>query len=268
MFRLDISMRKIISRGGQVSQLSKRHRQNVAQTAKIAKRRYFRGMTITSDFKGPQEIHSGARYYGALTLPLYDAAVLRIAVPFGWGISLGEELAMYDRCAGQRHLDVGVASGYFLDRTIWPVDRPQITLMDLNPNATSYAARRLRRYDVREVVGDALEPFPVDGRFDSIGLFHLLHCMPGEIADKEQVFDHAIDRLAPGGVVFGASVTPLGLNPNPLARLILWGSNRKGALNNLRDSHEALKSALERRFRDARVKLTGLMTTWEARDPR
>lgn len=225
-------------------------------------------MTVTHDTQNLGLIHPGARYYGAITLPLYDAAVLGVAVPFGWGVSLRDELAMYDRCVGPRHLDVGVASGYFLDRTLWPVERPEITLMDLNPNATQYAARRLRRYTVREVVGDALEPFPVDGKFDSIGLCHLLHCMPGEIADKEQVFDHAINRLTPDGVVFGASVTPFGMKPNPLAKLILWGSNRKGALNNLRDSHDALRRAIEKRFRTVKINLTGLMTTWEARDPR
>ncbi len=212
-------------------------------------------------------IHSGARYYGAITLPLYDAAVLNVAVPYAWGISLREELALYDHCMGARHLDVGVATGYFLDNALYPAEQKEITLMDLNPNATAYAAKRLSRVNVTEIVGDALEPFPVEGQFDSVGLFHLLHCMPGAIPDKEVVFDNTIACLAPGGVCFGASVTPLGLKQNMLAKLILRGSNAKGALNNLRDSHEDLRAAIERRFKTTKIELRGLMTTWQARDP-
>lgn len=212
------------------------------------------------------DIHPGARDYGAITLPLYDAAVLNVAVPHAWGIPLAEERALYERCLGRRHLDVGVATGYFLQKTA-DGRCEEITLMDLNPNATAYAAQKLARFEVTQAVGDALKPFPVTGPFDSIGLFHLLHCMPGSIPEKEQVFDHAIEKLAPGGVVFGASVTPLGQSQNPFAKLVLKGSNRRGALNNLKDAHEDLRRAIESRFRTATVHLRGLMTIWEARDP-
>ena len=209
----------------------------------------------------------GARYYGALTLPLYDLAVLRTVVPFAWRCPLAVERALYDRCVGARHLDIGVASGYFLDKARWPVERPEITLMDLNPNSARYAAHRLRRHDVRQAVGDARAPFPVDGPFDSVGLFHLIHCIPGTVAKKAQVFDHAADVLAPGGVVFGASVTPVDRPTSLFAKTVLGFSHRLGALNNAGDSHAALKSALEARFRETRVWAEGCMTLWEARSP-
>ncbi len=214
------------------------------------------------------EIHAGARYYGALTLPIYDAAVLNIAVPFGWGVPLETERGMYRRLVGTRHLDIGVATGYFLRKTLKDRQEAQITLMDLNENATRYAADRLKRFDVTQAVGDALQPFPVSGPFDSIAMFHLLHCMPGTVAEKAVAFDHAIRVLAPGGVCFGASVTPAGQRLNPFGRLVLKGSNRTGALNNAQDTHDALRTAIESRFHDTKIELQGVMTLWEARRPR
>lgn len=209
---------------------------------------------------------AGARYYTALTLPLYDLAVLRTVVPFAWGCPLSEERALYDRCVGARHLDIGVASGYFLDHAAWP-EAPDITLMDLNPNSTRYAAYRLRRFKVTEVAGDALMPFPVAGEFESIGLFHLIHCIPGSIPGKAGVFDHAARVLAPGGVVFGASVTPTDRPKNLFAKAVLGFSQRVGALNNASDSHADLKEVLNTRFAETRIWARGCMTLWEARSP-
>lgn len=214
------------------------------------------------------KMHAGARYYGALTLPLYDAAVLNIAVPYGWGVPLKTGREMYRRLVGARHLDIGVATGYFLRKALEERDEAEITLMDLNENATRYAADKLRRFDVTQAVGDALEPFPVDGPFDSIAMFHLLHCMPGTVAEKTVAFDHAIEVLAPGGVCFGASVTPAGRKLGPLGRMILTASNKTGALNNAADDHDALRAEIESRFHDTKIELQGVMTLWEARNPK
>ena len=214
------------------------------------------------------KMHAGARYYGALTLPLYDAAVLNIAVPYGWGVPLKTGREMYRRLVGARHLDIGVATGYFLRKALEERDEAEITLMDLNENATRYAADKLKRFDVTQAVGDALEPFPVDGPFDSIAMFHLLHCMPGTVAEKTVAFDHAIEVLAPGGVCFGASVTPAGRKLGPLGRMILTASNKTGALNNAADDHDALRAEIESRFHDTKIELQGVMTLWEARNPK
>lgn len=215
-----------------------------------------------------ETISAGARYYGAVTLPLYDFAVLRAVVQYAWRCPLAVEQALYDRCVGARHLDVGVASGYFLDRASWPVPDPDITLMDLNPNSTRYAAHRLRRYSVEEVVGDALEPFPVTGHFDSVGLFHLLHCIPGSLRDKAQVLSNAAQVLAPGGVVFGANVTPVDCRPNLFAKGVLGCSHALGALNNQQDSHEDMQAILRQTFDDVWTERIGCMSLWTACTPK
>ena len=212
-------------------------------------------------------ISAGARYYGAVTLPLYDLAVLKTVVQYAWRCPLSKEQELYNRSVGAKHLDVGVASGYFLHHTKWPVDKPEITLMVLNPNSTKYAADRLSRYTISELAGDALEPFPTDEKFDSVGMFHLLHCIPGNLREKQRVLENAGQVLKPGGVVFGANVTPVDCQPNRFAKSVLWLSHSLGALNNQKDSHADMEKALEETFEDYKLERVGCMSLWEARRP-
>ncbi len=43
-------------------------------------------------------------------------------------------------------------------------------------------------------------------KFGSISMFYLLHCLPGPPERKMAVFEHVREVLAPGGVVYGASI--------------------------------------------------------------
>lgn len=233
----------------------------------------------TSTKIASKAISAGARYYGAITLPLYDVAVLRTVVPYAWECPLATEQALYDRCVSQsrKHLDVGVASGYFLRHAAWNKDeKPSLTLMDLNPKATKYAAQRLHRSGhfsiIQEITGNALDPFPVpqnsDEKFDSIGLFHLLHCIPGDLRTKSIVLKNAGSVLSQGGVVFGANVTPVDCTPNLFAKGVLAFSHSLGALNNQRDSHTDMEESLDTIFNDYKIERIGCMSLWEARNPK
>lgn len=218
---------------------------------------------------------AGARYYGALTLPLYDMAVLQTVVPYAWKCPLETEQKLYNDCvaSSRNHLDVGVASGYFLQHAAWnSVDKPALTLMDLNPKATKYAAHRLEKTgqfaSIRETTGDALEPFPTPEKYDSIGLFHLLHCIPGDLLSKSAVLKHAGNALSQDGVVFGANVTPVDCEPNLFARGVLAFSHSLGALNNQLDSHADMEKVLDTLFDDYRIDRIGCMSLWQARGPK
>ena len=231
---------------------------------------------------------AGARYYGALTLPLYDWAVLKTVVPYAWQCPLSKEQELYHTSVGPRHLDVGVASGYFLRHTQWPTNHDngkglpkEIVLMDLNPNSTKYAADRLRRmeYPVSEVVGDALDlksyPKVTDHGFDSVGMFHLLHCIPGDLKQKKVVLENAGKVIHPDGVVFGANVTPFvnddddsTWEPNLFAKAVLAVSHTTGALNNQKDSHKDMEMILDDIFHDYKLERVGGMSLWEGRNPK
>src|SRR5262245_50055976 len=112
-------------------------------------------------------------------------------------------LERYNRHLRSRHLDIGVGTGWYLDRAAWPVERPEITLLDLNENSLSAAARRLARYAPQPVRANVLEPLPLErARFESAAVNYLFHCLPGSIESKAAtVAANVRPHLAPGGAL-------------------------------------------------------------------
>lgn len=151
-------------------------------------------------------VHAGQAVYTPWTLRAYDAFVLGFSNRFLWRCPTPRLLDLYRRNVAAQHLDIGVGTGYFLDKTPWPVAHPEITLMDLNPHSLAAAARRIARYRPRAIIGNALEPLTVEGPFSSVGLNYLLHCLPGTLREKAVIFDHLRAVLAPGARVFGATI--------------------------------------------------------------
>src|SRR5215471_4947550 len=96
-------------------------------------------------------VERGQRIYTPFVLHAYDLLVLRVSNRFAWRCPSATMLEQYDRHLGQRHLDLGVGTGWFLDNATWPVEQPAITLLDLNENSLSIASRRLARYSPRSV---------------------------------------------------------------------------------------------------------------------
>lgn len=69
------------------------------------------------------------------------------------------------------HLDVGVGTGWFLDKADFPSASPRLALMDLNENCLEAAAQRTSRYDPEVYVANVLEPIEVAVEpFDSVSL--------------------------------------------------------------------------------------------------
>src|SRR5687768_401444 len=104
------------------------------------------------------EVEAGQRVYTPVTLRAYDLFVLGFSNRFVWGCRSTTMLERYDSHVGARHLDVGVGTGWFLDRCSWPVENPQITLLDLNANSLSAASDRIRRYAPATVQSNVLDP--------------------------------------------------------------------------------------------------------------
>jgi ubiquinone/menaquinone biosynthesis C-methylase UbiE len=205
-----------------------------------------------------QPLPASAAVYSRRILSLYDLGVLGFSNSFVWRCPTRLILRLYDRHVSARHLEVGVGTGYFLDRCAFPVDDPALTLLDVNPNSLTMAAQRLQRYQPSTVLADvtAAAP-PVAEPIKSIGMNYLLHCLPGTMADKGVAFAHLTQVLAPSGVLFGTTILGQGVPHNVLARRLLRLYNRRGIFGNATDSLDGLTNLLRAHCRSASVQVVG-----------
>jgi hypothetical protein len=212
-----------------------------------------------------EQIERGQAVYSPKVLRNYDWMVLGLSNRLLWRCPTAELRRLYDRNVSDRHLDVGVGTGYFLDKARWPVTRPAITLADLNPNCLSAASARIARFAPQTVVANVLEPLPRLEPFRSVGLCYLLHCVPGTISQKAIAFDHVSPLLEPGARVFGATIVQGNLPRSRIAQALMDLYNRKGIFSNASDTLEDLDAALRQRFRDVKVESRGTVALFEAR---
>jgi SAM-dependent methyltransferase len=215
-----------------------------------------------------RDVEAGQAVYSPLLLRFYDAFVLGFSNRLLWRCPSSRLLAHYDRHVGPRHLDVGVGTGYFLDRCRFPTAAPSIVLADMNANSLAAAAKRIARYAPRVVRANVLEPLALGAeRFDSIGLNYLLHCLPGTLESKAAALDNLRPLLAPGGVLFGSTILGQDARMNPPARALNAIYNRKGIFTNHRDSADGLGRALAARFPSHRLEVLGCVALFSARLP-
>jgi len=213
-----------------------------------------------------EEIAAGQAFYTDRTLPNYDLRVLTLSNPLIWRCPTARLLEFFNTHVSGNHLDIGVGSGYFLDRCAFPILQPRVALMDLNPMALAYAARRIARYAPESYQRNALEPIDLAAPgFDSISLNYLLHCLPGDMAAKAIVFDHIKPWMNAGGVCFGSTLLQGGVTRNWAAKLLMAHYNRHGVFSNRHDDVETLEAALRARFSRVEIEIVGCAALFSAR---
>jgi SAM-dependent methyltransferase len=213
----------------------------------------------------PDAILAGQRAYTPGFLKLYELVVGLNNALF-WRCSSSHMLRLYDRHVSARHLEIGVGTGRMLGLCHFPTPKPEITLMDLNPSSLAAAAQRLRDHAPRTHRANALEPFGLaPDAYDSIAINYLLHCLPGDIDAKAAIFDHCRDVLAPGGVVFGATVLGEDDRHTAPSRAALAWLNHRGVFCNRADDLAGLERALDTRFTSSTVEIVGAVALFAAR---
>nr|ABK32292.1 JerF [Sorangium cellulosum] len=211
-------------------------------------------------------VWAGAAGYTRARLQVYDFFIYGFNSPVAWKCPGEELLENYNRHVSGNHLDVGVGTGYLLDRCRFPTAKPRVFLMDLNPDALQVTAQRLHRFQPQTLRRNVLDPIRFDGEpFDSIGMNYLMHCVPGSIPEKAVMFDHLSALLKPGGVIFGSTVLSEGVDKGIVARAIMDRFNKKGIFSNTRDAASDLTRALEERFDDVSVRVVGCVGLFSAR---
>ena len=214
------------------------------------------------------QLRAAEAAYTRHTLKLYDPVVHLISNHLLWRCPTRRLIEQYNKNLSPWHLDVGVGTGYLLDKARFPVVSPEITLLDLNKTCLEVAAARLARYKPRTVHANIFEPLSPDiGLFSSISMSYLLHCLPGSIGSKSIVFDRLRSVMAQDAVVFGATIFQRGVRMSKPAAMLMEFYNRKRIMSNRDDWPEDLERALMRRFAVVEVELHGMVALFEASKP-
>lgn len=209
---------------------------------------------------------AGAAIYNPLTLRAYDLWVLGLSNRFAWRCPTPELQAQFEKHVGDRHLDIGVGSGYFLAHCRFSSEAPCIVLADLNPASLAAAASRLRHLQPATHRVDVLQPFTLpEAPFDSVSMNYLLHCLPGPLAAKAPAIRHAAAHLRPGGVMFGSTILGECVRHNAFGALLMKIYNRRGIFGNREDSLAALRELLRRELVDVEVRQIGRVALFSGR---
>ncbi len=215
--------------------------------------------------ESPQDTHAGQAVYTPFLLRLYNVVVLALSNRFAWKCPTKRQLAHYNQHISACHLDVGVGSGYYLYRCKFPVENPDITLMDANQNCLQYCQKLLARYQPTTIQADIYDIPTLDARFASIGLNYVLHCLPGNFETKSKAIAQLLPLLQAEGVLFGTTILKTGAQPNCMARKLLNVYNQKGIFGNQQDDVVGLENLLKHYFHEVSVETMGLVAIFAAR---
>jgi ubiquinone/menaquinone biosynthesis C-methylase UbiE len=223
-------------------------------------------MTPVATVDRDDPAHAGQAVYSRSFLSVYDAFVWGFTHPVLWRCPKARLVEHYDANLSARHLDIGVGTGALLDAARFPVAEPEVTLMDLNPNSLASASRRLARYAPRTHRANVLEDWHLEpGTYESVAMTHLLHCLPGTMAEKAVAFEQARRALAPGGTLFGVTILGKDVPINPPAKAFMSLSNARGILHNRADGPAELDTALAQVFPEREIRVRGNLALFSCR---
>lgn len=216
----------------------------------------------------PEEVAAGHAFYTRRTLAFYDAAILGFFSRTAWRCPASRVLRHFDQHVTDEHLDVGVGTGYFLDRCRFQSSSPRIGLFDLSEPCLERAAARIARYEPEVHRGSVLEPIHLAvAPYRSASLNYVLHCLPGTLEAKAVAFDHLGAVLQPGATVFGATLLSGGVHRNWYARLLMASNNRVGIFSNANDDLDGLRKILDHRFSEVTIETVGCVALFSGRYP-
>ena len=213
------------------------------------------------------DINAGQKIYNPWTLKLYNFVVLWFSNNWAWRCPRQRQLQHYQQYISNNHLDVGVGTGYYLDRVTFKTT-PNLSLMDLNPDCLQYCQDLLDRYKPSIYQHDIFQPLDnINNTFDSIGLNYVLHCVPGTMEHKKTIIENLAKKLSPNGVLFGSTILGEGVTHNAIGKKLMGIYNKKQFFSNQNDSEEQLKKILREYFKEVHVEIIGAVALFSAYSP-
>lgn len=213
------------------------------------------------------ESTAGQAVYSKKVLSFYDLWVLGISNSWIWKCRTKNILRWLNQNLTTNHLDVGVGTGYYLDRCTFPVNDIRLGILDLNSNSLEFTSKRVSRYTPEVYQANILQSLPEQSqKFDSVSLNYLLHCLPGNITTKATLFDHLTPWLNPGAIISGSTILHEGVPKSFIAKRLMHVYNQKQIFSNTSDSLDALQSQFSNRYTNVEIKIIGCVALFRAQN--
>jgi len=210
----------------------------------------------------------GVRIYSRALLFIYDFLIYRILNPLVWRCDPKNYRNLYQTGMSRNHADIGVGTGYFLNRCRFQPGTVRIGLFDLQQNSLDYCAHRLARFQPETYLRNAMVPMHIPGaRFDSIGMGGILHCIPGDFSRKCAVFDSIRPLMKAQTRVFGYTIVNQEIRKTWRSRGVYFLLQKLKVINGLHDAPSQLAAELNKRFRYSAVTVIGCIALFTAQDP-
>ncbi len=211
-----------------------------------------------------QNVKAGQAVYTKNTLSIYDLWVLGFSNSFLWKCPTKILRKTFQEHSTVNHLDVGVGSGYYLDKCLSNIER-RVALLDLNMNSLNTAAARISRFSPEVYCDNALEPLSTEcEKFDSISVNYLLHCLPGSLKEKSIMFKHLDKLLNDKGVLFGSTILGKDSNYGYFAGKLMALYNTKGIFDNASDDLHSLELSLNQYYKNVKISVVGCVAIFYA----
>lgn len=225
-------------------------------------------MATNAENSTPHSGEAGAAVYSPFVLSFYDTWVLGLSNSFAWRCpTKGIQLPFFGQFIGQRHLDIGPGSGYYLKHGNIPEDTV-VTLLDLNINSLLAAEKRLGRSSTLTIEADVTQPLALDGVYDSISMFYLIHCLPRPLEEKMKLLTSLKHHLAENGVVYGTTILGKDVQHNWFGRLLMKFYNSRGIFGNWQDGEKEIRQALCKDYEKVETKAVGCVLLFSASRPK
>ena len=211
-----------------------------------------------------EKVIAGQAIYSKIALLNYDLFVLGFSNHLLWKCPTRLISEQFANLVTENHLDVGVGTGYYLKQHLTS-NQQRIGLIDLNENSLEATATAIQHLQPEIYRRNILEPLALDCKpFDSVSLNYLLHCLPGNMAEKSLVFSHLKEVTNDGGRVFGSTLLGQGVKKNYCAQKLMAFYNKKGIFCNENDDLLGLKEALVQHFSDVKIEVVGCAALFSA----
>ncbi len=210
-------------------------------------------------------VEAGQAVYSKALLSIYDLWVLGFSNSFLWRCPTKILREEFIKNATNNHLDVGVGTGYYLDKCLNNTKR-RLALLDLNPNSLEVAVSRVSRFGPEIYRANILDKLDLQcDKFDSISMNYLLHCLPESLKEKSLVFRNLLPYLNDNGVIFGSTILGKDVEAGYLTRKLMSVYNTKGISDNYQDSLSVLSSSLHEYFRIVDIQVIGCVAIFTAK---